>query len=171
MALKQLVSKKIFSSQLCTLDCPTLDHSKCIFFSIYFEWVGGSACRYTHNLYQEIYFLVELFCVCFEAVLVRDCEAIDSADLGTSSKESYWDYNRGWPKRRKVPCCSLVRRGWVSPERMAETVLKQPLNPLFFICFGKYFSTFSGFARTGSWLIFQHQYSFSAFLFLFTYFF
>jgi hypothetical protein len=40
---------------------------------------------------------------------------------------------------------------------MAETVLKQPLNPLFFICFGKYFSTFSGFARTGSWLIFQHQ--------------
>jgi len=115
--------------------------------------------------------LVELFCLCFEAVLVRDCEAIDSADLGTSSKESYWDYNRGWPKRRKVPCCSLVRRGWVSPERMAETVLKQPLNPLFYICFGKYFLTFSGFARTGSWLIFQHQYSFSAFLFLFTYFF
>jgi len=110
--------------------------------------------------------LVELFCLCFEAVLVRDCEAIDSADLGTSSKESYWDYNRGWPKRRKVPCCSLVRRGWVSPERMAETVLKQPLNPLFYICFGRYFSTFSGFARTGSWLIFQHQYSFSAFLFL-----
>jgi hypothetical protein len=27
--------------------------------------------------------------LCFEAVLVRDCEAIDSADLGTSSKESY----------------------------------------------------------------------------------
>jgi len=52
--------------------------------------------------------------LCLEEVLAKDLWATYSADLGTSSKESYWDYNRGWPKWRKVPCCSLVRRGWVS---------------------------------------------------------
>ena len=73
----------------------------------------------------KIFFIY--FFICLEAVLVKDCWATYSADLGASSKESYWDYNRGWPKRRKVPCCSLVRRGWVSPKLLAETVLKQLL--------------------------------------------
>jgi len=50
-----------------------------------------------------------------EEALAKGLWVTHSADLGTSSKESYWDYIRRWPKWRKVPCCSLVRRGWVSP--------------------------------------------------------
>jgi len=52
--------------------------------------------------------------LCIEEALAKGLWATHSADLGTSSKESYWDYNRGWPKWRKVPCCSFVLRGWVS---------------------------------------------------------
>jgi len=50
-----------------------------------------------------------------EETLAKGLRVTYSADLGTSSKESCWDNNRRWPKWRKVPCCSLVRRGWVSP--------------------------------------------------------
>jgi len=118
---------------LCTSYCPTLDHS-----------IGTAICAFQHiskgyfwmcRRYPRLGILARLyschrdgaFSVCFEAVPARDCGATQSADLGTSSKESYWDSNRGWPKRRKVPCCSLVRRGWVSPELLAETALKRLL--------------------------------------------
>lgn len=132
------------------------------------KWVGG-ACGYTC-----IFFFLRRkgsVSLCFEAVLLRGRGAARSADLGTSSKESYWDYNRGWPKRRKVPCCSLVRRGWVSPKPLAETALKR----LTFWNCGLFFFLFcftyinwkmrqfycASWWWTGSWLIFQHQYIFS----------
>ena len=124
---------------------------------ISFEWVGGILPRV--GILSGIQLCMSLLAICFEAVLVRDCEAAYSADLGTSSKESYWDYNRGWPKWRKVPCCSLVRRGWVSPERMAETVLKWSLPIM--LCNQLHNTTNVDLARMGSWLIFQHQYSVS----------
>jgi len=141
------------------LDCPTLDHSKCTQLLVNaFEWVGGSACRYTYGYTLFFRKRVYRIVVSIEAVLVKDCEATYSADLGTSSKESYWDYNRGWPKWRKVPCCSLVRRGWVSPKRMAETVLNWSLTCLLLNTSVFIGSTFDDLAQTGRWLIFHHQY-------------
>jgi hypothetical protein len=83
-----------------------------------------AAYGYTYTLILINFFNKTLYIVSIEEVLVRDLGASHSADLGTSSKESYWELNRGWPKRRKVPCCSLVRRGWVSPKLMAGTALK-----------------------------------------------
>jgi len=57
-----------------------------------------------------------------------------SADLGTSSKESYWNLiiyiylyiyiNRGWPKWGKVSHYSLVRCEWAIPKMHTETVFK-----------------------------------------------
>ena len=82
--------------------------------------------------------------------------------------------NRGWPKRRKVPCCSLVRRGWASPKSLPETGLKRLLSCIreckcynfmhthTHTCICAYFvhCTLTCFSwwQTGSWLIFQRQY-------------
>jgi len=44
-----------------------------------------TACRYIGQLTNVLVAIA----ISFEAVLARDCEAAYSADLGTSSKESY----------------------------------------------------------------------------------
>jgi len=56
MALKQLVIKKNLYVAIVHVRLPDTWPFKMYFFFIYFEWVGGSACRYTHNLYQETFF-------------------------------------------------------------------------------------------------------------------
>ena len=114
-------------------------------FLIKLERVGGLPRIGTFLLWARLFWSCSKRMECIEAVLARDRGATYSADLGSSSKESYWEYNRRWPKRRKVPCCSLVRRGWVSPKSLTETVLNRySFLKVSLIRHGSFWVSFSG---------------------------